>query len=137
MTLRSYLTVMIIATLLCWGAFGFIIWTINPNTTNILGFLLFYISLFLSMIGTSAIVGFLIRFIGQRRTLAFYLVKDAFRQSFLFSFFVVAILLLLANKLFNWVNLGLLMLSLSVFEFFLISYRKSHLINKFNNDLKE
>lgn len=124
---------MSIGTLLCWTAFVFIIWMVNPTETNFVGFFLFYISLFLSLIGSSAIVGFLIRFIGMKRTLAFYLVKDAFRQSLFFSFFVVAILLLLAYNLFTWFNLFLLVLFLGALEFFLISYRRSHLINKYNN----
>lgn len=122
MTLRSYLIIMIIATIICWGAFIFTLWTINPEITNWLGFLLFYLSLFLALSGTAAIVGFLIRFVGLKHELAFYSVKTAFRQSFLFAFLIVAILFLSAYNLFSWLNLFLLIISLSILEFFLISY---------------
>ena len=121
MTLRSYLIIMIIATLLCWTAFSFVLWTVNPEATNWVGFLLFYLSLFLALAGSAALIGFLIRFIGLKHELVFNSVKNAFRQSFFFAFLITAVLFLLSNNLFTWGNLFLLILCLSVLEFFLIS----------------
>ncbi|MFH1232835.1 MAG: hypothetical protein V1651_03165 [Patescibacteria group bacterium] len=126
MSLRSYLIIMILATLLCWVAFGVIVQTVNPEVTNSVGFLLFYLSLFLAIVGTSAIVGFVIRFIGLRHELILNSVISAFRQSFLFAFFIIATLFLLASNLFSWLNVGLLIISLSVAEFFLLSYKINH-----------
>jgi len=142
MTLKSYLTIMILATFVCWSAFLFVLWTINPNITNWLGFLLFYFSLFFALSGTAAIIGFLIRFIGLKRELVFNSVKSAFRQSFLFSFFIIAILYLLSYNLFTWLNLILLVIGLSLLEFFLISYGSRNVkhtihnaeIDNFNNE---
>lgn len=122
MTLKAYLILMILATIICWAAFSFVLWIINPEITNWLGFLLFYLSLFLALIGTAAIAGFLIRFKALRHELAFYSVKIAFRQSFIFSFLIIATLFLLAMDLFTWLNLILLIIGLSVLEFFMISY---------------
>ena len=124
MTLRAYLIIMSITTLLCWSAFTFVLLNVNPETTNWLGFLLFYLSLFLSLVGAGALIGFVIRFIGLRRELVFRSVREAFRQSFLFSFLIIAVLFLLSKNLFSWLNLALLIIGLSVLEFFLISYRK-------------
>lgn len=114
---------MSLASAICWSIWIFVILTVNPETTNWVGFLLFYLSLFLSLVGTSAIVGFLIRFVGLKKHLEAHSVKEAFRQSFLFSFFIVIVLLLLAKNLFNWLSLATLIIGLSVFEFLLISYR--------------
>lgn len=122
MTLKSYLTIMILATFVCWSAFSFVLWTVNPDITNWLGFLLFYLSLFFALNGTASIIGFVIRFIGLKHELAFYSVKSAFRQSFLFSFFIISIFYLLSRDLFTWLNLFLLIIGLSLLEFFLISY---------------
>ncbi len=141
MTLRSYLIMMIAATSLCWAAFVFVIWTVNPFITNRLGFFLFYLSLFLALAGSAAIIGFLIRFIVLKRELAFRAVKIAFRQSFLFSFLIVATLFLLAKDLFSWLNLLFLIIGLSILEYFLISYgpgRRRHItpdegMDNFNN----
>lgn len=121
MTLRSYLTTMIFTTIICWTVFFFVVWTVNPQTSNIAGFLLFYISLFLSLVGAAAIAGFLIRFVGLKRDLIFRSVKEAFRQSFLFAFLIVASLILLSHDLFSMLNLFLLIMGISVLEYFLIS----------------
>lgn len=124
MTLKSYLIIMLITTLICWLTFFFVLWTVNPAATNWLGFLLFYLSLFLSIVGASAIIGFIIRFAALKRELAFRLVRDAFRQSFLLAFLITAILFLLSKNLFSWLNVFFLVVGLSVLEFFLISYHK-------------
>ena len=125
MTLKSYLIVMSLTTLLCFFVFSFILWTINPEETNYIGFLLFYFSLFLTAMGLSAIVGFLVRFIALKRELAFYSVRSAFRQSFLFAFLIVSILFLLSKNLFTWMNLILLIMGLSILEFFIINYGRN------------
>jgi len=125
MTLRAYLIAMMLATVICWTVFAFIIFSINPFATNWIGFSLFYLSLFLSLVGTSALVGFLIRFVWLHKVLAFHSVSEAFRQSFLFSALIVIGLLLLSKNMFTWLNALLLAAGLSVLEFFLISYKKS------------
>jgi len=124
MTLRTYLISMLIATSLCWLGWGMILFTINPTTTNLLGFSLFFISLFLAITGTAAIIGFLVRFILLKHELAFRSVKDAFRQSFLFAFLMIAALFLLSKGLFSWTNLVFLIIGLSSLELFLISNKK-------------
>jgi hypothetical protein len=119
-----YLMVMSLATAFCWTAFLSICLTVNPEVTNWVGFALFYASLGLSLLGTIALLGFFVRFIVLKRALAFRAVKEAFRQSFLFSFFVLSVLFFLSKDLFNWINLAVLVIGLSVFEFFLLSYNR-------------
>ena len=125
MTLKNYLFVMTALTLACFGIFFFVANTINPFSTNWVGYALFYFSLFLSLSGLATIIAFLIRFVALKKELAFNLVKVSFRQSFLFSLFCVIALFLKANDLFNWLNLVLLILIFSVLELFLINYKKS------------
>jgi hypothetical protein len=125
MTLRSYLIFMISITAVCWLVWLFVIFTVNPETASLFGFVLFYLSLFLALAGSAAIVGFVIRFIALKKALAFRLVRDAFRQSFLFAFLISASLFLLSKNLFNWLNLFFLVAGLSALEFFMISYKKS------------
>jgi hypothetical protein len=122
MTLKSYLIIMSIMTAICWLAFSFIVFTVDPEVTNWIGFLLFYISLFMAITGTAALIGFVVRFIALKQKLAFRLVKEAFRQSFLFACLAVVSLLLLSQNIFTWLNLLFLVVSLSILEFFLISY---------------
>ena len=125
MTLKNYLIVMGAMTTVCWGIFLLMLNLIDPTSTNWLGFLLFYISLFLALSGTAALIGFLIRFVALRRELAFYAVATAFRQSFLFALFIVISLILLSFNLFTWLNIGLLLIIFAILELFIASYKKS------------
>ncbi|MDP2736406.1 MAG: hypothetical protein Q8O59_01320 [bacterium] len=124
MSLRLYLLTMSAMTALCLLVFGYIVFTVDPETTNSTGFFLFYLSLFLSIIGVTAIIGFVIRFVIFRRELVINTVKVAFRQSFIFAAFSVAVMMLLSRNLLSWLNLSILIVGLSALEFFLLSYGK-------------
>ncbi len=125
MTLKNYLFVMSVLTAVCWGILIFVASLIDPTATNWLGYILFYLALFLSLSGTAALVGFIIRFVALKKELAFNSVKVAFRQSFLFSLFIIISLILKSQHLFNWINLLLLVIIFAILELFLISYKKS------------
>lgn len=124
MTLKNYLIVMSVLTIMCWAIFALMLNVINPTTTNYLGFGLFYFSLFLSLSGTAALVGFVFRFVALRKSLVFQSVRNAFRQSFLFALFIVISLFLLASDLFTWLNVILLLIIFIVLELFISSYKK-------------
>ncbi len=123
MTLKRYLLSMSLITLICWFVFVFIISTINPLTTNSLGFILFYSSLFFALSGSVFLIGFLLRFIVFRQKLAFYYVKIAFRQSFLLALFLCVLLFLFAQALINWLNLILLLTVFIILEVFFSSFQ--------------
>jgi hypothetical protein len=127
MTLKNYLWVMGVMTLLCWGIFVLMLNLIDPTATNWLGFMLFYVALFLALSGTAALLGFIIRFGALKRDLVFYAVSTAFRQSFLFALFIVISLFLLSNNLFTWLNIALLLIIFAILELFVSSYKKSRI----------
>ncbi len=116
---------MSIMTALCLISCIYVVFTVNPEATNWIGFTLFYVSLTFSLIGISALLGFLFRFFVLKKEMAFRLVKDAFRQSFLFSALMAISLFLLSQGMFSWLNLALLVLGLTVLEFFWLSFEKS------------
>jgi len=115
---------MLLATAICWSALAVVINIVDPETTNNIGFTLFYVSLFLSLVGTSAIVGFLFRFIAMRKELVFRQVFIAFRQSFLFSAVIIAAFILQSFRMLTWYNALFLVIAVTVLEFFLISYKR-------------
>ena len=125
MTLKNYLFIMGVLTVICLGIFIFVLNLIDPSLTNWIGFLLFYFSLFLFLSGLISLIGFIIRFVILRKGLAFNSVKKAFRQSFLFSLFIIFLLMLKAQQVFNWVNLTLLIIIFLILELFLISHKKN------------
>lgn len=124
MTLRIYLIIMIVMTLLCWSAWSTVLFTVDPGLTNWIGLTLFYSSLFLSIVGTATIIGFLLRFVVFKQELAWRIVKEAFRQSFLFALLIVVSLILLSHDLFTWLNLFFLIIGLTILEFFMLSMEK-------------
>lgn len=124
MTLKNYILTMSFLTAICWAVFAWVFNTINPITTNWLGMLMFYITLGIALIGTSSILGLVYRFMFRRDEVIFNCVKNSFRQSFLFSFFIISLLLLQSVKLFTWINLGLLVIIFTVLEIFLSSRKK-------------
>lgn len=124
MTLKNYLLIMFGLTAVCWGIFIFVVGLIDPGVTNWLGFVLFYSSLFAALSGTTAIMGFLLRFVALKRELAFNVVRAAFRQSFLFALFVVLLLILKVYNLYTWPNLILLLFIFVFIELFLTGRKK-------------
>ncbi|MBD3248012.1 hypothetical protein GF382_01825 [Candidatus Falkowbacteria bacterium] len=132
MTLKSYLILMSIATIMCWGAFAFVINAVDPTETNRIGFLLFYSSLGLALAGSFSIFGFLIRFKILKRALVFRQVAEAFRQSFLMSLMVIAILMLLSRDMLTWLNLFLLAAGISLLEYFWVSRERGKAIRHRN-----
>ena len=123
MTLKNYLLVMGALSAFCWGIFLFVASLVDPTSTNWLGFALFYASLFLSLSGIGALIGFVIRYLAGNKQLEFNLVKISFQQSFLFSLFVIFLLILKSQQLFNWLNLFLLVIIFTILELFLTSYK--------------
>lgn len=114
MTLRAYLVLMAIGTLLCWVTWIFVIYNISPLTAGSLGFLFFYISLFLAMVGTISVVGFLIRrLIIQNDEAIFRQIGRLFRQSILVSGLVIVAMIMLGVHLLTWWN-GLLLIVLGI-----------------------
>lgn len=125
MTLKKYLMVTAIATAICWTVFLFVSSVINPESTSWLGFVLFYIALFMAVSGTASLIGFLIRFVALRHELAFYAVKIAYRQSFMFALFIILILILLSQGLFTWLNLLMLITMFVIAETVMIHSQKN------------
>lgn len=125
MTLKKYLMAMAVLAAICWTIFLFVTSVVNPETTSYLGFILFYLSLFMAASGTASLVGFLIRFVALRHELVFYAVKIAYRQSFMFALFVVITLILLSYDLFTWLNLVMLLAVFLIMETVMIHSQKN------------
>lgn len=121
MTLRVYLLLMTIATIIFWLALALIVLNTNPVTAEPSALGLFYLILTFAVTGTGAILGFLIRFLALKQELIAQSVLIAFRQALLGAVLVIGVLFLFSQQLFSWLNLSLLLLTLSALEFFMLS----------------
>ncbi len=115
MTLRQYLVTMVLATLMCWVAWGFVIVNVDPFTASRLSFLFFYASFFLGLLGTVSVLAFFVyRLIDRGSLPLFRYVQLSFRQALVISLFTTVLLYMQGKA---WLSLwtGLLLLGLFVF----------------------
>lgn len=116
---------MTMATIAAWSGWIVVLWSIDPARSGTLGFLFFYATLALALLGTLTVVGTGVRVWSRRDELVSRHVARAFRQAFLFTALVVASLLLLSQDLFRWWTATLLILLLAVMELVFISASRS------------
>ncbi|MDD2646655.1 MAG: hypothetical protein PHV78_00040 [Patescibacteria group bacterium] len=123
MTLKQYLNLMFICTLICWGVWVLSIFLVNPQNAGILGFVLFYLSLFLAILGSTALVGFLIR-ARLGKTPIFAQVSIAFRQGIWIALIIIFALLLQSFRLLRWWNVALFALLVIIIEVLILTNRR-------------
>lgn len=121
MSLRRYLIIMGLGSLISWSAWFLIIFYIDPYNSGFVGLASFYLILFLALLGTLSLLGFFIRFIFLKKSVLFRHIGISLRQAILFSTLISFSLLLQANRLFTWWNAILLILSLALLEFFFLA----------------
>ncbi|MFA7244819.1 MAG: hypothetical protein WC070_01395 [Candidatus Magasanikbacteria bacterium] len=111
MNLRQYIFTMMFATMLCWVSWFFVINNIDPFTTPVSGFLFFYGSLLLSVLGTFSIIFFFFyKLFGSKEMPLFRYVQISFRQSLFLSSFLIFTLFLQGNNYLNVVTGTLLLI---------------------------
>ena len=123
MSLRSYLTLMLIATVACYLALFAVLNFFDPFAGGFLAMLFFYASLFLALTGTLSISGLLFRIFFTKQVLLFKKVVDSFRQAIWFSLLIIITLYLKSANLLVWRNIILLILALVLLEIFFMSYK--------------
>lgn len=116
MTIRRYVLVMFIGTILSWVAFGAVTANIPPDSAGLFGFALFFATLYLSLVGTFALVGLMLRKMVMKSELPTRQVWVSFRQSFSFALLVVIALFLEREDLLYWWNVLFLVIALSLVE---------------------
>ncbi len=123
---------MIIGSFISLFAWIIVLLFINPTESGPVLMLLFYLSLGLTVLGFFTIFGFMIRKFGSKKEPVFEQVIISFRQALWISFVVVISLFLKSKGLLNWTNEILLILALSLIEFFCLSTKDKDVENKIN-----
>ena len=123
MTLRQYFFWMILATALCWLGWLSVVWMVDPAEAGVLGLFLFYAALSLALIGSFSVVGLGLRALARRQEPVSRHAATSFRQSVLLTGLMAGSLALQSRSLLTWWNLLLFVATMTVLEFFLISFR--------------
>ena len=124
MSLKQLIITIIIATALCWASWLLVIFEVDPTTAGFYGLLIFYASMFLSLLGLFFLIGFGLRKLFNRREMEYKLVGTSFRQSFFFAAAVAGFFFLQSKYLLTWWNSIMLIAALVILEFFFLSYRR-------------
>ncbi len=125
MTLRLYLFLMFIGSLLSWTIWIFVLLNISPLSDNLIGLISFYLSLFMAIVGTFSVVGFLIKHLSMKNDeVVFRHVRRTFRQGILLGLAVILILILLSQGLLFWWNAIILIIFFIFVELIIFSNYK-------------
>src|SRR5437867_2692359 len=115
MTFRTYLALMAVATLLSAFAWTVVVWSTDPYQAGVTGFLMFYFTLFLALVGALTIIGTLYRIVLLKRNdVVSREVKISFRHAVALSVSGVTALLLSAQGRFHWWTLLVLIVVMTV-----------------------
>lgn len=124
MTLKQYLIIMGMATLMCLLAWGMVVINVDPTRDSRLGLIFFYITLFFSLLGLISLINFgLYRMVTKSDYPLFRLVQKSFRNGIIGSVLILTMLFLQVLHILNiWTGIMLIILFLSI-SFFKLSTR--------------
>lgn len=121
MSLKKYLIGMGLATLLCWAAWGLILFYIDPYVAGITGLVCFYLSLFFALTGTFTLIGLTLRIWFSHNEIIFAYVGVSFRQAVLLASVIGGCLILQQLRVLNWWDGSLLAISIGLLEFYFMT----------------
>lgn len=125
MSIRIYLLILAISTIIAWVGWVLVLFYLPPN----LGFwplFLFFISLLIALCGTITFPGFFFRYKFLKFGLPANFLRTALRQALLFSILIVCALMLQGEKYLTLLTAILLITGLVFLEFFFISKNPKH-----------
>ncbi len=102
MTVRMFLGGTLASLMLSWGIWALIVMWLDPLKAGPVGFVLFFLSLFLAVASTIALVGYGIRRLLSAGQLSAYSVRPALRQGIFVGMFLDLLLFLQLLRLMQW-----------------------------------
>jgi len=121
MSYWAFKFLIILGALISWLSLGLIIFYFDPEKIGFVGFSLFCASLFLALIGLIFLVANYLKAKFFQNQLLYYRIKNSGRQAIFFSILISGWAFLKSHTLLRWWNILLLIIILTVLEFFFIS----------------
>ena len=88
--------------LISWGSWGLIVLQLAPSQAGFLGFVLFFLSLFVATASTAGLFGYFARRLLLRNQFEAYVVRTSLRQGIIVALFTSFLLFLQLIKLYRW-----------------------------------
>lgn len=125
MTIRVFWWGTLLSMIASWTIFGLIINWLDPHEAGPLGFLLFFLSLFLALASTAALGGYVTRRWLFSRQLPAYCVRPSVRQGIWVGLFFNLLLFLQLLRLLRWWIAFIVMLLFLSLEVLFLSYDRN------------
>ncbi len=120
MQLKAYILGLTFATIVAWGAFGFVLFFIDPDN-GILAVLSLYITLALALTGTFTVIGYKVRVLVSHGEQLYVNLGVSLRQGVFLAIAASGLLFLQSFRMLNWWDGALLIGFLILLEFFFLS----------------
>ena len=115
------------STLLAWGAWAAVILQVNPDETGLLGVILFYLTLAVSLLGSFSILGVVYRVHAlKRKHVISREVRIAFRHAVLLTIVAIFGLILSTKNWLTWWSFLLLIASVGTVEYIALLIQETH-----------
>jgi hypothetical protein len=121
MSLRAYLTVMSLATVLALATLALVIFRVDPEASGSYGHALFYVTLFFTIVGLFSLFGLLVRIAFHHDAIISKLASASFRQSVIIAALAAFSLFLYKQGTLVWWNGVVLAAAATITEFFFLS----------------
>jgi len=124
MSSRLFSFLIIIGTLTAWLSWLMIIFYFDPEKIGFLSFGLFYLALFLWLSGLIFLAVNFFKKIFFKNQLLYYRVRNSSRHAIFFTVLIMSWIFLKSQGLLRWWNILILIVMLTLLEFFFISYQR-------------
>ncbi len=118
MNLRTYIITLSIATAAAVAAWIVTIKYINPDISGLFGVILFFASFFIGLTGVGALLGLYVRILFSKNEVLFAAILPSFRQGVLLATCATLLLFLQSLQLFRWWDALIVIIIISLIEFF-------------------
>lgn len=121
MSLKNYLILFAVGTLLSWGAWAIVLTQMNPDVNRAVTVTAFAMSLGFAVAGTFALAGFGVRALFGKDPVLFRVLRTSVRQGVVVAMLLEGLLVLQAMRWFAWWNVLPLVLFFILLEGFFLS----------------
>lgn len=124
MSLKQLILIIFSATTIFWLSWLLVLAEVDPTESGMLGLVLFFGSLFFSLLGSFFLSVLIYRKFTNRMDLEYKIVSASFRQSFFLALVIIGALFLQSKHYLTWWNTIILILGIGVLEYFFLSFKK-------------
>lgn len=124
MGIGTFCSVMGLGTMFAWFAWALILMNTSPKEAGLAGFLIFYVTLAVALIGTMTLIGTLVRIYLFRRPVPGREIRTAFRHGILFALVAIGSLALSAAGDFQPWYLIVFIAVATLVEYFFLQFHR-------------